>query len=139
MEVYDPGQNRVEPVAGVQEVKKDTRYARGLAAMKRSEGLIENPSDAQGTLRSIIKASRSSGVLVPSSAYIVVENSAQWKMLKLKEQQKLGNQKDLDFMESPEPSAAVVALLAGLFIAWRGGALAREGFSRRGRLWPRLS
>lgn len=139
IEVYDPVRNRFEPVAGVQKVKEETRYARGLAAMERSEHLVEDPSEAQGTLRSIIKASRSAGVLVPSSAYIVVENSAQWKMLKLKEQQKLGNQKDLDFMESPEPSAAVVALLAGVFIAWRGRTRARKSAPCGGRLRPRLS
>jgi hypothetical protein len=125
IQVFDPDRRKFEPVTGVQPLEKTVRYARGLAALEGSEELIETPSNAKAQLPEIIKASRSSGVLVPSSAYIVVENSAQWKMLKMKEQQKMRGHKDLDFMESPEPSAAAVALIVGLFSVWRSRASAR--------------
>jgi hypothetical protein len=131
IEVYDPEHRSFEPVTGVRALSKESRYARGVAAIEGAEKAIENPSIIQSRLPGIIKASRDSGVLVPSSAYIVVENSAQWKMLKAKEGQKLRGNKDLDFMESPEPSISVVALLAGLFIVWRGRSWARKSLPMR--------
>ncbi len=66
-------------------------------------------------LRALVEASRVSGVLVPATSYIVVENSAQWRFLEQSERQKLGQNAALEFRDSPEPS---VWLLAGGFLAW---------------------
>ena len=53
--------------------------------------------------------------MTPLTSFIVVENSAQWRMLELKEKQKLANKDQLEIQKAPEP--AVWLLLAG-FAAW---------------------
>jgi len=53
-----------------------------------------------------------------------VENSAQWKMLKLKEKQKLEANPALDFNETPEP--ATWLLLAGFLIFLAGNRIYRK-------------
>jgi hypothetical protein len=121
IEVFDPERRRFEPVTGAWKLDGDRSYARGAAAFGLAEKIVENPSLAKDMLPAVIKASRASGMLVPSSAYIVVENSAQWKMLKLKEGKKLSSRGDLDFMETPEPSAVLVALVAGVWLLRRRG------------------
>ena len=63
-----------------------------------------NPSRSAELLPDLVKVSRETGILAPATAYIVVENSAQWKMLKRKEKEKLKGNHALDFMESPAPS-----------------------------------
>jgi hypothetical protein len=54
----------------------------------------------------------------------VVENSAQWKMLKKKEEEKLKANQALDFMEAPEPHLWLVAFIFGVLLwlkRWVGG------------------
>ena len=68
-------------------------------------------------LKSIVATSRETGILLPATSYIVVENSAQWKMLQMKEKQKLGSLEALEFMETPEPGFWI--LLAGLLLFGR--------------------
>lgn len=108
VEVFDAQAKTFKPVADLVTLGGDSRYARGLAALQTDLAVLENPSRAQGELPEIVRESRESGVLVPSTSYIVVENSAQWRMLKLKEREKLGGNRALDFMETPEPSMILV-------------------------------
>lgn len=61
--------------------------------------------------KEILKASRASGVLSTSGAYIVVENTAQEKMLKEKQAQALAGGKELDFEEPPVSADAPEVLL----------------------------
>jgi hypothetical protein len=49
----------------------------------------------------------------------VVENSAQWEMLRRKEKQKLNNQNALEFQETPEPTAALLLLAGGALLLAR--------------------
>jgi hypothetical protein len=44
--------------------------------------------------------------MTSAGAYIVVENSAQWKTLDLKQQQALGGNANLDLNESEHPAPA---------------------------------
>lgn len=55
-----------------------------------------------------------------ATSYIVVENSAQWKMLALKEGQKLNNQAALEIEEVPEPSTWVLIVVAGGMLLFAG-------------------
>ena len=68
------------------------------------------------SLREVIETSREASVLLPASSYIVLENEAQWKMLKLKEKQKLSASEELSlYKTSPEPSSLLLMLFgAGL-------------------------
>ena len=71
-------------------------------------------------------ASRESGVMLASTSYIVVENSAQWRILEVSERKKLDQNSALDFKEAPAPSAAWLILGFGI---WWG--LRRWWFARR--------
>jgi hypothetical protein len=66
-------------------------------------------------LTEIVKRSRDSGVLVGSTSYIVVENSAQWNVLERKQKQKLRNSAALEIEAAavPEPSTWCLILLGG--------------------------
>lgn len=114
--VFDPTRRVFEPVAGIVPVRPESRYARGEKVWQEAAALRENPSLAEARLPELIRASRDAGILLPDAAYIVVENSAQGKILRLREQQKLGGKREFDFLETPEPSAALVGLLAGLLL-----------------------
>ena len=59
----------------------------------------EAPVKADGLRRTILGLSRESGVLLPGTAYIVVENSAQWEMLKRSEKKALAQSGALEFDE----------------------------------------
>ena len=117
LEVFDPAPRAFQPVANVGAVPEASRYARGWDAWLADAEMITNPSLARAALPAVVRRSRETGVLSPSTAYIVVENSAQWKMLKLKEAQKLRGNKALDFMETPEPSVWLIGALVLVFPA----------------------
>ncbi len=91
--------------------------AMGLHSLE--DELRWNPSQSERLLPEIVSASRESRILGPSTAYIVVENSAQWKMLERKEKEKLDGNHSLDFMESPEPQIFWVAALFFFLLALR--------------------
>jgi len=127
VEVFNPASQAFEPVAAVQRLDHANRYTQGAEARLASLAAIENPSitTRPDGLRRIVHLSRRSGVLVPATSYIVVENAAQARMMNLKEQQKLGSSQALDFMDTPEPSVAVTALVALAILL-----LGRRGFLR---------
>jgi hypothetical protein len=70
------------------------------------------------SLREVVRLSRESGVLLPVTAYLVLENAAQEKMARLKEQQKLSGEDALDFLNTPEPDALLIWLTVGLLAIW---------------------
>lgn len=69
-------------------------------------------------LRTAVQAARTASTLTPLTAFIVLENQAQEKMLSLKEQQKLSGPDALDFMESPEPELWILILASALMVIW---------------------
>jgi MYXO-CTERM domain-containing protein len=119
LEVFDPTSAMFSPVPEILPVAEVSRYARGVDAWQHDAAHRLAPGRSPHGLREIVRASRDSGVLVPSTSYIVVENSAQWRALERKETQRLNGRQNLDLMESPEPSTALVGLLAAAFLLRR--------------------
>ena len=117
-------------------VPPDAPYARGTLAEQRFLGLIYNPSLGNRGLAAIVNLSRETGILLGATSYIVVENSAQWEMLRRKEKQKLNNQNALEFEETPEPAAALLLLAGGglLFARRRRSAHNSRNFPEPARL-----
>jgi hypothetical protein len=70
-------------------------------------------------LKSLVTASRETGVLLAVTSYLVVENSAQWRMLAESEKQKLGQNTALAFRETPAPPALWLALAFILYLSFR--------------------
>ena len=91
------------------------RYRQGAKAWLMSHARWQNPGDPAASLSTLVEASRASGVLLPATSYIVVENSAQWRFLEMSEKKKLAQNSALAFTDAPEPSSW---LLGGGFAAW---------------------
>ena len=117
--VLDPADGRFHPVKPALTLAPDTRYSRGMAAWLHYYALVENPSLDNKGLSEIIRLCRDSGVLVAPTSYIVVENSAQWKTLELKEKQKLANSNALDIAAVPEPHTVCLLAAGGLWLVVR--------------------
>jgi hypothetical protein len=91
--------------------------AMGLLA--RAELEARNPFRQEEGWRERVAASKASGILLPDTAYIVVENSAQWRKLEEMERLKLRGEKELEIVETPEPGAGILAALFGLYLLAR--------------------
>ncbi|MEI6414982.1 MAG: MSEP-CTERM sorting domain-containing protein [Pseudomonadota bacterium] len=83
---------------------------------------ILDPAVMEIQRRQLLEASRTLGMLIPSTSLIVVESSAQWRILERKEDQSLANQGVLEFEErkTPEPPEWIMLLvLIALVILYR--------------------
>ena len=73
-----------------------------------------NPVKMEQNRRQLLNQSRTDSTLIPSGALMVVENSAQWKILAQKEAQSLANKDSFEFSEhpkhTPEPPAWLLIL-----------------------------
>ncbi|NJK92554.1 MAG: hypothetical protein HC904_12430 [Blastochloris sp.] len=67
----------------------------------------------------MVRQSKESGILIPATSYIVVETDAQWKMLQIKEKQKLAGHEVFELQEASAPSWWLLALLLIPFL-WLG-------------------
>ena len=112
VEVVDV-EGKAHEIVGMESLPSETRYAQGGRAWLGYLDSVFHPGRSIERLPRVVGLSRETGVLLPVTSYIVVENTAQWKMLEQKEAQKLDNQSALEFMNTPEPSFWIVLL--GLF------------------------
>jgi len=105
------------PVESVRTARPAKEWSQAVALQFEQEDYARSPGDAKTNLKALVEASRMQGILLPNTSYIVVENSAQWKMLQLSERKTLGQNAALEFLETPAPPALYVALGFG---AWMG-------------------
>jgi hypothetical protein len=117
LEIYDPERQAFSAVDAVA-LSPYSRYARGAAAWRDWQVDACRPTDDPGRLAKLVEASRETGVLLPATSYIVVENSAQWNMLKLKEREKLKGMSALEFKNAPEPSTWIMLIAVIVAVAW---------------------
>lgn len=106
------------PVALPMEIQH-TRYRQGAQAWFNSHARWANPGAAESDLSALVESSRASGVLVPATSYIVVENSAQWRFLEQSEKKKLSQNSALAFRDAPEPSTWLLLLGFAAWYKWR--------------------
>ena len=105
---------RPEGMSGEWVTPNNATWTDGASVWRMQFEMDRNP--ALDLRKDILKASRASGVLSTSGAYIVVENTAQEKMLKEKQAQALLGGKELDFDEPPiTGDAPGVLLILGCF------------------------
>jgi len=133
---WSPARGEWEPVPGAQTVEAGAPWGAAAELQLQQQAYTRNPGGSGVDLAGLVQASRKSGVLLPASSYIVVENPAQWKMLELSERQKLGKNAALEFRETPAPPAVWVALAFVLWLGWRqrgrfalAGGFCRSGFT----------
>ena len=100
------------PVPGLTTPTRSTPWTRAVALQLLQQDHARSPGETvpDSTLKSLVAASRETGILLPVTSYLVVENSAQWRMLAESEKQKLGQNTALAFRETPAPPALWLAL-----------------------------
>lgn len=110
------------------ELAEESVYARAADGWALARRMACVPREEETLRRPVLNISRDSGILLPSTAYIVVENSAQWRFLEQKEKQAMGAKAALEFDEFkekksvPERGATLVLLgiaLVALFLLRR--------------------
>lgn len=127
LETFDPQRSTWRPVAtdSAEDAPAELRELALLAS--RTHLLRQNPAAWEAHLPELVHASKQAHLLTPATAFMVLENDAQWKTLAMREVQKLSSHGILAFdekdfkgppsgimAETPEPSAS--ALLTGAVI-----------------------
>jgi hypothetical protein len=119
LEYWSPETSAWRPVAGATTQLSSGNWSRAVSLQLQQQDQVRDPGGSGIDLKTLVKASRESGVLLAATSYIVVENSAQWRMLESSERQKLGQNTALSFRETPAPPALIVAFGFGLWLALR--------------------
>lgn len=93
----------------------DPKIVQGLEAWMAAVRMDLYPEQEGGLFPEAVRLAREAGILTPPTSLMVVENSAQWKMLERKEKQKTAAAKEFDFEEeqavTPEPSTWMLLAL----------------------------
>lgn len=115
--IYDSSLQSFLPVKGAWNISEASSYAQGVDLIFKNFQVMTNPREFDKSLPALVQASRDSGIMIPSTSYIIVERSSQWKTLRLKEKQRLGISQGLEFEEDfNTPSPPLWLMLFLLFI-----------------------
>ncbi len=112
---WSPEESAWQPLTEVNEEPANTQWGRAVGLQVLQQNYARTPGNSGVDLKTLVQTSRASGVMLACTSYIVVENTAQWRMLDISERQKLDQNSALDFKEAPAPTA--LWLVAG-FAAW---------------------
>ena len=115
LEYWESASGSWKPVDGVTTATDGAPWSRAVTLQARQQDHDRTPGDAAADLKTLVKESRESGVMLASTSYIVVENQAQWRMLDMSERKKLDQNAALNFKEAPAPSWV---WMAGGFALW---------------------
>lgn len=125
IEIFDPSEPGFIVLPEIAKTETGPVYGQGATAWITNLAATRNPAILDASLTDLVEMSRESGILIPSTAYIVVENTAQWKTLEQKEKKKLKGNQALDHMETPEPHWLLFLIFYFLF--WLGKKQYRPG------------
>lgn len=123
--VYQPDDRSWLPISPDLTLLPDARYSAWIAVQAIEDDMASRPHAAEAHRRPLLETSRARGILTHHTAFIVVENSAQWKMLERKEKDSLKANSALTFDEfeekhvTPEPSTWLLISLLIPLAAWR--------------------
>lgn len=121
-QIWNPARSQFEKMEALT-ICNDTTYLAGLALWSRHRTLAWTPAAVDAALPDLITATRTAGLLIPESAFIVAETQAQEVLLARKESQALGANHALEFDNArtdKAPAPPVVWLiLPALWVLWR--------------------
>ncbi len=124
-EVYDPAKQQWTPIRVDLQLLPDSRYARWAEVGAIEQAMALYPAQAEPLRGELLALSREHGLLSRHTAFIVVENSAQWKILERKEKDALKANQALTFDEfqethvTPEPALWLMLILLAPLAVWR--------------------
>lgn len=119
LEYWSPESSTWKSIDDVVAQTGETPWTRAVSLHLSQQDYDRAPGGSWVDLKTLVAASRESGVMLPSTSYIVVENSAQWRMIDVSERQKLDQNAALAFKEAPAPSAVWLILGFGLWLGLR--------------------
>lgn len=127
IEAFDPQTGKFQEIKAAISQPTAPAYAAAISPWSLELGRIYQPYKHKGgDLNQLLQLCRQTGILVPSAAYMVVENSAQWKMLERTEVKTTKSHEALALSEpsaaTPEPSTIALLLIGGIVVAlhlWR--------------------
>jgi len=111
-EYYDANTGGYQPLPTGIPLAADSPIVQGLDLMEAWAETRYQPATAEGRRHKLLTRSRQHGILIPGTAYIVVENRAQWDMLDRAEKKSLKADSQLafdEFIESPAPPLWLLA------------------------------
>ncbi len=123
LQVFDPATRGFVPLPGVR-ILEDSVYTRGLALWDSYRETVWAPDILDARLKELVADSRLTGIIIPLTSYMVVENTAQEKTLAQKEKQSLGTHHALEFEENqptqamPEPGTVWLLPVSLLLLFW---------------------
>jgi hypothetical protein len=132
LEFWSPDEQAWKRVESAVVQTGETPWTQAVALQLMQQDYERSPGESRADLKALVAASRESGVMLASTSYIVVENSAQWRMLDVSERKKLDQNAALGFKEAPAPSWVWLAAGFGLWLwfrRWRALRRAREQVS----------
>ena len=121
--IFDPKQESFIANGYVQHptAQPSAQWLAANRAWQQWKNLANNPARMEQNRSELLSLSRAANVLLPSTAFIVVEHGSQWEMLKRKEKQSLSNHSALDFDEAqdtPEPPEIILVIMLIAAIAY---------------------
>jgi len=119
LEYWSPGEKSWKRVESAVVQTSETPWTRAVALQLMQQDYERSPGGSWVDLKTLVAASRESGVMLASTSYIVVENSAQWRMIDVSERKKLDQNTALNFKEAPAPSWVWLGAGFGLWLGFR--------------------
>ncbi len=113
--VFDPTREAYVPVAVADGPDRGRAGAKGMAAWSLFLEIRHNPARGRTQWVDAVRQSQDAGVLLPLTAWIVVENSAQWRVMERQQARKLRGAEQLEIRSVPDGSPGL-PLVAALFI-----------------------
>lgn len=128
--VFDAGQNRFIPLGTVKKFS-DQDFFNKLSLLWTDKQARLNPSISEVSLPGFVKESRRLSLLIPSTSFIVVERSVQWKALKITEKKRLSTANAFEFEEefkTPAPSFWLLLIVLALLLILKQRFLGKQNF-----------
>jgi hypothetical protein len=133
---YDPNKNQFVSLGAVKNFSDQGAFINKLSLQWSDRRASLNPASLEASLSDSVKESRRLSVLIPSTSFIVVERSAQWKALQINEKKRLKTSNAFEFEEefkTPAPAFWLLVVIFAVFLAikqWRFGVLRGKAMSR---------
>ncbi len=98
----------------------DDKWLEGLSMWAKWKTLLLNPSKTDTGWVELVRQSKKANILHPYTSFTVLENQAQWEVLKRKEKTALAGNKSMDMSKNPEkmPEPSVILIIVCLVALW---------------------